>query len=77
MNISPGGVIEIQTRTASSCGSEIYCTCSLVIYEETQKIMIIPQFYFNFIHDLFVLASYSLVLQLFKLLVIIILIILF
>ena len=27
MNISVGGVIEIQAKTASSCGSEIYCAC--------------------------------------------------
>ena len=26
------------TKTASSCGSEIYCACSSIIHKETQKI---------------------------------------
>ena len=38
MNISVGGVIEIQIALTSSCGSEIYCTCSSIIHERTQKI---------------------------------------
>ena len=41
MNICVGGVIEIQTtiiKTASSCGSEIYCACSSIIHKGTQKI---------------------------------------
>ena len=38
MNISVGGVIEIQTETASSCGSEIYCAYSSIIHKGTQKI---------------------------------------
>ena len=42
MNISVGGVIEIQKaitiKIASSCGSEIYCACSSIILKGTQKI---------------------------------------
>ena len=52
MNISVGGVIEIQTaitiiieiqtaitiKTASSCGSEIFCAWSSIIHKGTQKI---------------------------------------
>ena len=42
MNISVGGVIDIKKaitiKTASSCGSEIYCAWSLIIHEGTQKI---------------------------------------
>ena len=40
MSIRVGGVIDIQTaiKTASSCGSEIYCVCSSIIHKGTQKI---------------------------------------
>ena len=38
MNISVGGVIEIQTvKTASSCGSETCCAWSSIIHKGTQK----------------------------------------
>ena len=42
MNISVGGVIEIQTAITKdcqySCGSEIYCACSSIIHKGTPKI---------------------------------------
>ena len=46
MNISVGGVIEIQTAIINiytaiiSCGSEIYCAWSSIIHKGTQKIWI-------------------------------------
>ena len=38
MNISVGGVIEIQTAITKDYGSEIYCVCSPIIHKGTQKI---------------------------------------
>ena len=38
MNISVGGVIDIQTAITNDCGSEIYCACSSIIHKGTQKI---------------------------------------
>ena len=32
-----GCSLEIQTKNASSCGPEIYCTCSSIIHKETQE----------------------------------------
>ena len=38
MNISIGGVIEIQTALTKDCQSEIYCACCSIIHKGTQKI---------------------------------------
>ena len=33
MNISVGGDIQLQLKTASSCGSEINCACSYMMHD--------------------------------------------